>query len=63
METILGVFDLQVALILVAKFSVSWLFPAVEDVQITFSRWQPLRPFLISDRNDLFFFFFFFFFF
>ena len=40
-ETILSIFDLQVALILPTKFQVNWLFCSGEDVQNRFSRWQP----------------------
>ena len=34
------------------KFRANWPFGTEEEAQNRFSRWQPLQPSLISDRND-----------
>ena len=49
--TILAMFDLQVTPMLPTKFQVSWLFGSGEAAKNKFSRWRPLRPSWISDRN------------
>ena len=49
---ILAIFDLQVTPILHTKFQVSWLFSSGEEAKNRFSRWRPLQPSRISDRND-----------
>ena len=42
----------QITLILPTKFRVSWSLGSGEEAQNRFSRWQPWRPSLISDRNE-----------
>ena len=49
-EKIFAVFDLQVALILPAKFGVNWPF-RFGEVQYIFSRWRPWRLSWISDQT------------
>ena len=46
-----AVFDLQVRLMLPAKFRVSWPFGSGEEAKNRFSRWRPRRLSWISDRN------------
>ena len=49
---ILAVFDLQFFSIIPTQFRVNWPFNSVEEAQNIFSRWRPLRPSWILDRND-----------
>ena len=51
--TILAIFDLQVTLMLPSKFGVKWPFSSGEEAKNRFSRSQPWRPSLISDRHDV----------
>ena len=46
---ILAIFDLQVTLMLPAKFQINWLLGLGEEAKNRFSRWQPSW---ISDRNN-----------
>ena len=48
---ILATFDLQVSLMLPTKFRDNWPFCLGEETKNRFSRWPPLRPSWISDRN------------
>ena len=57
MAVMLGVrskanFDLQVPLMLSAKFRANWPFSSGEETQKRFPRWRPWLPSWISDRND-----------
>ena len=49
-ETILAIFDLQVTLMILTKFKVSWPFGSEEEVKNRFSGWPPLRSSWISDH-------------
>ena len=51
-STILATFDLQVTLMLLSEFGVSWPFGSGEEAKNSFSRWLPGRPSWISNRND-----------
>ena len=51
-ETILAIFDLQIAPTLPTRFQVSWPFGSRQEVQNRYSRWRPWRPAWISDRID-----------
>ena len=42
--TILAIFDLQVTLMLLTKFRVSWPFSSGEEGKNRFSRWPPWQP-------------------
>ena len=37
---------------LLTKFQVNWPFSSEEEAKNRFSKWRPLQPSLISDRND-----------
>ena len=50
--TILAIFDLQVTSMTLTKFQVIWPFSSGEEAKNRFSRWLPVRPSWISDRND-----------
>ena len=55
--TILAIFVLQVTPLLLSKFRVNWPLGPGEEAKNKFSRWPPLRPSWIQDRNNFSYFF------
>ena len=50
--TILAIFELQVSPMLPINFGDNWPFCSEEEAKNRFSRWPPLQPSWLSDRND-----------